>query len=56
VEKHDVYLEMWLKIQDVFEHSAVQSEYYKQANTTIETEERQKAGLAAHSYQVSRDA
>ena len=31
VEKHDVYLEMRLRTEDVFEHSAAQSEYYKQA-------------------------
>ena len=35
MEKHNVYLEMRLKIEDVFEHSAAQSEYYKQANTTM---------------------
>jgi hypothetical protein len=32
VEKHDVYLEMRLKIEAVFEHYAAQLEYYKRAN------------------------
>ena len=42
MEKHQAHLEMRLKIESVFERSAAQSEYYKQASTTIETEERQK--------------
>ena len=29
---HDAYLTMRLKIEDVFEHYAKQSEYYKRAN------------------------
>jgi len=32
VKQHDVYLEMRLKIDSVFEYYAAQSEYYKQAN------------------------
>jgi hypothetical protein len=32
VDKHGAYLEMWLKIDAVFEHYAKQSEYYKRAN------------------------
>jgi hypothetical protein len=32
VDKHDVDLEMRLKIEQVFEHYAAQSEYYKRAN------------------------
>ncbi len=32
MDKHDVYLEMRLKIEAVFEHYAAQSEYYKRAN------------------------
>jgi len=32
VKQHDVYLEMRLRIDSVFEHYAAQSEYYKHAN------------------------
>jgi hypothetical protein len=32
VEKHDVYIEMRLKIDAVFKHYAEQSEYYTRAN------------------------
>ena len=32
VKHHDLYIEMRLKIEAVFEHYAAQSEYYKQAN------------------------
>jgi hypothetical protein len=32
VEQNDVYLEMRLKIESVFEHYAAQSEHYKRAN------------------------
>ena len=32
MDKHDVDLEMRLKIEAVFEHYAAQSEYYKRAN------------------------
>ncbi len=32
MDKHDVYLEMRLKVEAVFEHYAAQSEYYQRAN------------------------
>ena len=32
MDKHDVYLEMRLKVEAVFEHYAAQSEYYELAN------------------------
>jgi len=32
VDKHDVYLEMRLKVEAVFEHYAAQSEYHQRAN------------------------
>jgi hypothetical protein len=32
VDKHAAYLEMRLKVEAVFEHYAMQSEYYKRAN------------------------
>jgi hypothetical protein len=32
MDKHETYLTMRLKIDEVFEHYAAQSEYYKRAN------------------------
>ena len=32
MDKHDVYLEMRLKVEAVFEHYAAQSEYHQRAN------------------------
>ena len=32
MDKHEAYLEMRLKIEQVFEHYSAQSEYYRRAN------------------------
>jgi hypothetical protein len=49
VEKHDVYLEMRLKIEAVFEHYAEQSEYYKRANIA------QRFAMADGFYRLSME-
>jgi hypothetical protein len=49
VDKHQAYMEMRLKIDEVFEHYAPQSEYYRRANIA------QRLVMEERFYQLSME-